>query len=418
MRAQLAIAREDTATAVTDLRTALRDQPTNILLIAQLAQAYIRSGNMALAEQTLRQAVQANPRDTQTRLALAQFLVNKGEAVKARPVLEQLVKDEPNNLEALQAYARLLLVVNDPSAALQAATTLQALQPKSAAGFYLAGVSQQALQRTDEARKSFEAALAAEPANLDALVALAQLDVAAGNAAQALERIDTRIAAQKDDARLHNLRGDLLMGMRRTAEAEASYATATKLQPRWSLPYRGQAAALIAAGKSDRALEVLKGAMTATGNAADVAADLGTLYTLQKRPDDAIGVYERMLERDPNNAIAANNLAMLIATHRSDTASLERAEKLTERFANSDNPAFLDTYGWVLYKRGRYAEAIVPLEKAVAKVPQSQELRYHLGMAQMKAGRAADARKSLEAAIQGEQVYPGIEEAREVLKGL
>jgi len=109
---------------------------------------------------------------------------------------------------------------------------------------------------------------------------------------------------------------------------------------------------------------------------------------------------------------------MLIATHRSDSASLERAEKLTERFANSDNPAFLDTYGWVLYKRGRYAEAIVPLEKAVAKVPQSQELRYHLGMAQMKAGRVADARKSLETAVQGEQVYPGIEEAREVLKGL
>ena len=97
-------------------------------------------------------------------------------------MLEQLVKDEPNNMEALEGYAKLLLMLNDPAAALQAATTLQTLQPKSATGYHLAGVALQALQRTDEARKSFEAGLAADPAALDPLVALAQLDVAAGNA--------------------------------------------------------------------------------------------------------------------------------------------------------------------------------------------------------------------------------------------
>ena len=226
MRAQLAIQRGAPEDAITDLRTALRDQPTNILLIAQLAQAYIRSGNLALAEQTLRQAVQANPRDAQTRLALAQFLVNKGEADKARPVLERLVKDEPNNVEALEGHAKLLLILNDPAAALQAATTLQTVQPKSATGFYLAGVAQAALNRSDDARKAFEAALAADPAAIDPLIALSQLDVDAGDTTAALARIDARIAAQPKDARLHNLRGDLLMAMRRFDDALASYAAA------------------------------------------------------------------------------------------------------------------------------------------------------------------------------------------------
>ena len=58
-----------------------------------------------------------------------------------------------------------------------------------------------------------------------------------------------------------------------------------------------------------------------------------------------------MLARDPRNDVAANNLAMLLVTHRTDGASLERASKLTARFAESSNPAFLDTYGWVLYAR-------------------------------------------------------------------
>jgi len=418
MRAQIAIQRGDTDAAVVDLRAALRDQPTNVLLIAQLAQAYIRSGNLTLAEQTLRQAVQANPRDAMTRLALAQFLVNKGEPDKARPVLEQLVKDDPNNLEALEGLARLLLLAGDPAAALQAATTLQALQPKSMTGYLLAGAAQQALGRGDDARSSYEAGLAASPEALEPLVALSQMDVAAGGSARALARIDARLAEQPKDAALHNLRGDLLLAMKRPADALASFEAAIKGQPSWPQPHRGQAAALVASGQAERAIETLKGALDATGESADIALELAGLYSLQARHDDAIAVYERMLAKNADDAVAANNLAMLLVTHRSDEASLERAGQLAERFAASDNPAFLDTYGWVLYKRGRYAEAIVPLEKAVAKVPESQELSYHLGMAQLRAGRSADARKTLEVAVAGQQKYPGREEAQSALEGL
>jgi Flp pilus assembly protein TadD len=89
-----------------------------------------------------------------------------------------------------------------------------------------------------------------------------------------------------------------------------------------------------------------------------------------------------------------------------------------QRFADSDNPALLDTYGWVLYRRGRYTEAIPPLEKAVGKAPQAQELRYHLGMALLKAGRTAEARENLEAAVRGEQRYAGSEEARAALAAM
>jgi putative PEP-CTERM system TPR-repeat lipoprotein len=403
---------------VTDLRTALRDQPTNILLIAQLAQAYIRSGDVALAEQTLRQAVQANPRDAQTRLALAQFLVNKGQPDKARPVLDQLVKDDPNNLQALEGYARLLLMVNDPAGALQAATTLQTLQPKSATGYYLGGVALQAGKRDDEARKSFETALQLDPASLDSLIALAQLDLAAGKEADALARIDAQIAARPNEARLHNLRGDLLMALKRPADATLSYAAAVKLQPGWSQPYRGQAVAFIAAGQRDRGMEALKSGLTQTGGSSDLAADLATLYLADNRIDDAIAVYDGVLERDPNNLVVLNNLAMLLATHRTDAASLERAEKLVTPLAKTDNPAFLDTYGWVLYKRGRHSDAIPFLQKAFAKAPQAQEISYHLGIAQLKAGRTSEARKSLEAAVQGEQSYTGKDEAKSALAGM
>ena len=109
---------------------------------------------------------------------------------------------------------------------------------------------------------------------------------------------------------------------------------------------------------------------------------------------------------------------MLLVTYRKDDKSLARAEELAKQFAKSPNPAFLDTYGWVLYVRGRYADAVPVLKEAVAKAPQAQVLQYHLGMAQLKAGDRAAARTSLEAAVKGEASYPGIEEARATLAGL
>jgi len=350
LRAQIAMQRGDTNSAIGDLRAALRDQPTNILLVVQLAQAYIRAGNVELAEQTLRQAVQANPRDAQTRLALAQFLVNKGEAPKARPVLEQLVADDPNNVEALEGLARLQLVVDDPSAALQTAGTLQAVRPKAAAGYFLAGVAQLALGREEDARDSLEQAVSVDPA--------------------------------------------------------------------WPPPYGVQARALVAKGESSRAIEVLKSGLEPTRYAVEIVIDLATMYSSAGRHDDAIKVYEGALERNPNDLVVVNNLAMLLATHRTDAASLEAAGQLVERFSGSENPAILDTYGWVLYKRGRYVDAVLSLEKAVAMAPESQELRYHLGMAQLKAGKPTEARKNLEAALQGDQEFTGREQARMALEGL
>jgi len=59
------------------------------------------------------------------------------------------------------------------------------------------------------------------------------------------------------------------------------------------------------------------------------------------------------LEQRPDDIVVTNNLAMLLATHRGDPASLARAGMLAERFAGSDNPAFLDTYGGGLYRLGR-----------------------------------------------------------------
>jgi Flp pilus assembly protein TadD len=146
--------------------------------------------------------------------------------------------------------------------------------------------------------------------------------------------------------------------------------------------------------------------------------DLAELYQRQGRSDEAVAEYEALLKGDADSAIAANNLAMLLVTGRSDKASLDRARALTERFASSSNAAFLDTRGWVLYKRGDYAAALSPLQKAVGKAPQAPELRYHLAMAQLKSGARDSARSSLEQALQSKAAFAGSDDAQKILAAL
>jgi Tfp pilus assembly protein PilF len=129
-------------------------------------------------------------------------------------------------------------------------------------------------------------------------------------------------------------------------------------------------------------------------------------------------LYESLLKHAPDSAVVANNVAVLLVTYRSDPASLDRAWALARRFATSRTPEFIDTWGWVLYKRGEYAEAKQTLQKAVDRSPKTPELRYHLAMAQLKSGALDAARTSLQQALNSGVTFPESGEAEKTLREL
>ena len=97
---------------------------------------------------------------------------------------------------------------------------------------------------------------------------------------------------------------------------------------------------------------------------------------------------------------------------------MDRALELTRGLEKSTKPAFLDTLGWVHYVRGKYTEAVVALQQAVAGAPQIALLRAHLGLAQFKAGQRDEARGNLQIAAAAADDYPEAAEVRTVLARL
>jgi tetratricopeptide (TPR) repeat protein len=417
-RAHLSLARGKADAAITDLRALQRDQPNSIPIQRELAHAYLQNYDTTLAEETLRAAVQNSPADPDTRLDLAQLLARSGRVDQALTILEKLTTDKPDNLTAFQALFDAQMARKDFAAALRTAALVQTAKPTLPAGNYMSGLAEQADGKIDAARAAFERAAAISPDAVEPVTALVRLDLSQQHADQAIARIDKVIAQFPKNPIARNIKGDVLADLKRTDAAIASFREAITLSPSWTTPYRNMAAAQSAAGRDEDAVKTFEDGLKASNDAPQLRVDLASLYERLGRSDEAIAQYETLLKRDADSAAAANNLAMLLVTYRSDKASLDRARALTEGFASSRNPDLLDTWGWVLYKRGENAVAVTALQKAVDRSPHAPVMLYHLAMAQLKSGARESARTNLEQALKSTAPFVGADDAKKALAEL
>jgi Flp pilus assembly protein TadD len=248
--------------------------------------------------------------------------------------------------------------------------------------------------------------------------ALVRLDLAQQHPDHAVARLNKIIERYPNNAIAHNLKGEMLADLKRTDAAVVSFREAIKLSPSWEIPYHNLAVQEITAGRSDDAIKTLQQGISAASDVTPLVDDLASLYERSGRPNEAIAQYESVLQRHTDSSVAANNLAMLLVTYHSDKSSLDRARALAERFASSRDPQLIDTWGWVLYKRGENTDAINILQKAVDMAPQTPVLRYHLAMAQLKSGAREPARANLEQALKAGAPFSDSDVAKKTLAEL
>jgi len=418
LRGQIALSRSDPAAAIVDFRGVLRDQPKSNGVRRLLATAYVANGELALAEESLRAAVELAPADTGLRIELAKLLLRAKRPDQAIALLEDKAHDVTNNAVALDALARAYLDKQDFDNAGGIADRLKTLQPQSAEGFYLAGIAAQGRRNSAEAHQQFEKALALQPQAMDALSALARLELAEGHAARAIALVKGTTEHQAPNAFALNLLGELYLTQNELPAATDTFRRATELEPTWWVPYRSLAAAKYNAHDTAGAIAAYEAGIKAAPKQTQLVSELASLHERAGRVEDAIACYESWYRANPGTQAVANNLAMLLVTYRTDPASLDRARDLTAGFASSSDGNALDTAGWVHFKRAEYAQALAVLERAAQRSPDSREVRYHLGMVELHEGLKERARGDLAAAVAGSASFTGVKEARVALASL
>ena len=418
LRGDVALANQDPKSAIADLRTVLRDQPNSVGVLRTLARAHLANGEPAIAEETLQRALESNPTDMNLRLDLAQLLAQIGKPQQSKTILLDLVKQQPNNVPALDTLFRVSMTLKDIDAAKSSADALVSLQPKSALGYMYVGMLAEQQNRYEDSLAAYRQAESLQPDALEPLQSVSRLLTAMKRTPEAMKHLDDIIAKDPKNAFAPDIKGEILLTQKDVDGAKAAFKVAIDRAPNWWVPYRNLAAAQFVAKEPDAAIATLRTAETSVSQPDQVGLELAAYFERTGKPEAAMQEYDAIVKRNPKSDVAANNLAMLLVTYGKDAASIDRAKSLVSRFADSSNPSFLDTYGWVLFKHGEAAASASVLQRVASEEPSAPVVLYHLGMAKSQSGSSAQARDNLSRAINSGTKFYGLEEAKATLDSL
>lgn len=107
-----------------------------------------------------------------------------------------------------------------------------------------------------------------------------------------------------------------------------------------------------------------------TAIVAEIYSIMGEIYSANDLKKEAYAAYDSCLQYDPGNIGTLNNYAYFLSV---DGVDLDRAEKMSAKViaAEPKNATYLDTYAWILYRLGRYADAKIYIDQTLKFVSDS-----------------------------------------------
>ncbi|GAB6166065.1 hypothetical protein JCM19992_20650 [Thermostilla marina] len=148
----------------------------------------------------------------------------------------------------------------------------------------------------------------------------------------------------------------------------------------------------------DRVLAVVLAAADKFERPLPLLMNLADMYGFNREIEKAVAVYQEILQRDPTNIVAINNLAVMLAYLR---VRLDESAKLIDQAIKLAGPTgnLLDSRAIIRMARDDPRGALIDLDEAIADKP-SGTLLFHKAQALMQLGRMEEAKQVLARAIE------------------
>ena len=404
--------------AVTTLQDVLALDQDNAVAHYHLGMAYSQLGDRARAENEWREALRVRPDMLEADTALAGAALQKGDWSGLDRLASTIIQAQPNSPDGytLQAVAAINLKQRDKAdASIQKAIEVA---PRNPVGYIQLGTLRLLENRYADAEKAYLTVLELDPSSSEGLSGLMRVYLAQKDADKAIAAANTQIAKSPNNSGFYDLLGTALFDNKKDYRgAEAALRKATDLDKNNTDAILKLGQVLNAEGSGDQALALFQQAVKDHPRDVPLYLLLGEMLEAKHDWSGAKVAYQQLLEVQPENPIASNNLAYVML-QEGGNVDVALAMAQTARRGMPDSPNAADTLGWAYYKKGAYASAIGLLQEAVKGRPDDASFHYHLGLAYQQAGKIPSAKEQLQKVLKIDPNFPAADDVRRTLSEL
>jgi tetratricopeptide (TPR) repeat protein len=386
------LSQADTAQADTAL-TVMNRLVAQYLAVAQgryaLALVALRFNKLDIADTASLEAIKLDPDSRDNALLRIGVLIRLKRLDDADSALAKMLEDEKKPAELRMAYVKLLLESNQRDAARQQLQTLLKDEPDYPDALYALGIISLNDKNYAVAESQFKPLLSGERAQ-DAAFQLGRLAEAKGDYTQALE-FYSRVTKGNLVLDAAIRRAYALTGLQQADAAQQLMAELRDQLPQLAARlYLAEADMLVQNKQLDRALVVYNTALAEFPDDEEMLYGRSIVYERQKKIDLAANDLRTMLTNNAKDARALNALGYMLTVH---TRRYQAARKYIARALEltPNDPAVMDSLGWVQFKLGQKKEALSLLKSAYEQFP-DPEVAAHLGEVQWSLGNKDEAR--------------------------
>ncbi len=443
----ISMARGDREAARKSFEAALGKKSDFLPALTNLAKLDIADRNFNGAVRRYTTIHEQNPQNLDAMVALAELEQRLGHPEQGMAWLTKAISVDPKAVAPRLTMINLLLLQRDNAKAMAVARELRKLEPDNLEAMdALARVqilSGEAAQAADTYRSLVEAA--PTPNNHERL---AQILIAAGNPANAKTALRNGLTANPEAA---SLVAELTSLLQRTGEGDEALKVAKEWKAKHPQSVAGDliiANILAMQGNYKDAVNAAEQAYGKEQSSMTAIALARTRVALGDGAGAASGLQE-FLKSAPKDAAARELLASLHLSARQYDSALTESEEVLKvqptnpivlnnlawlysqkgdaralEYAERANalapnaPAIMDTLGYILVRKGDVNRGVPLLRQAYEMSKKSPEIGYHLAVGLEKSGQAAEARAVLEAVLNDATSFDDKAEAKKLFDSM
>jgi putative PEP-CTERM system TPR-repeat lipoprotein len=390
----------------------LLHDPSNIQVLSQLALIAAREGDKEKTLQWIKQAADKNPDELAPKLMLAAEYIVRGQAKQADLILVPLEHIHGNAPEFLLVMSQAKIALKDHQKAIRLLKTLVSQVPNSVTAHVLLARIYQIDNELANLRIELDKILELDAENFEAQLAMARLELLERNK-DAFKSLTEKLArSYPSHPGVMLLKAALDASDRDYQSAIENLSTLMNQKPS-----SGMAKALARnywmSGERDKAISVLEVWKQSNPDDANILSDLAQYYAVETRDDEALQVYARLNELNPNNPTTLNNLAWLL-----QDIDVEQALEYGKRSQEIDPKDLntLDTLSVLYLKDGQAENALIFAQSAFQAAPGSEAIQLTYARALIANNQMQQAKRILERILQSSSAEDMVREARAALE--